>query len=134
MIRRPPRSTRTDTLVPYTTLFRSVAKAVHHIERGLDFAERRAKPCKQSFPRLRGRDTACRSIEKPHTELRLQSAHRLAQRRCADAAGPRAFSKALCARHQPDSPPITKIHTNCQPFRTSSEERRVGTACVVTCR
>src|SRR3546814_3399824 len=25
MIRRPPRSTRTDTLVPYTTLFRSFA-------------------------------------------------------------------------------------------------------------
>src|SRR3546814_15749585 len=25
MIRRPPRSTRTDTLYPYTTLFRSVA-------------------------------------------------------------------------------------------------------------
>src|SRR3546814_20149309 len=28
MIRRPPRSTRTDTLFPYTTLFRSVADAV----------------------------------------------------------------------------------------------------------
>src|SRR3546814_8144533 len=28
MIRRPPRSTRTDTLFPYTTLFRSVAKSV----------------------------------------------------------------------------------------------------------
>src|SRR3546814_522907 len=27
MIRRPPRSTRTDTLVPYTTLFRSRPKA-----------------------------------------------------------------------------------------------------------
>src|SRR3546814_6265990 len=27
MIRRPPRSTRTDTLCPYTTLFRSVAAA-----------------------------------------------------------------------------------------------------------
>src|SRR3546814_15240745 len=27
MIRRPPRSTRTDTLVPYTTLFRSSAKS-----------------------------------------------------------------------------------------------------------
>src|SRR3546814_13414082 len=26
MIRRPPRSTRTDTLFPYTTLFRSVVK------------------------------------------------------------------------------------------------------------
>src|SRR3546814_10807872 len=28
MIRRPPRSTRTDTLFPYTTLFRSIAGAV----------------------------------------------------------------------------------------------------------
>src|SRR3546814_20100767 len=28
MIRRPPRSTRTDTLFPYTTLFRSQADAV----------------------------------------------------------------------------------------------------------
>src|SRR3546814_16736553 len=26
MIRRPPRSTRTDTLLPYTTLFRSLAE------------------------------------------------------------------------------------------------------------
>src|SRR3546814_1523173 len=26
MIRRPPRSTRTDTLFPYTTLFRSISK------------------------------------------------------------------------------------------------------------
>src|SRR3546814_11779493 len=28
MIRRPPRSTRTDTLVPYTTLFRSLDPAI----------------------------------------------------------------------------------------------------------
>src|SRR3546814_14570949 len=32
MIRRPPRSTRTDTLFPYTTLFRSIgAKSVFRI-------------------------------------------------------------------------------------------------------
>src|SRR3546814_11600420 len=31
MIRRPPRSTRTDTLFPYTTLFRSTAKAAFAI-------------------------------------------------------------------------------------------------------
>src|SRR3546814_9996124 len=29
MIRRPPRSTRTDTLFPYTTLFRSAADGCH---------------------------------------------------------------------------------------------------------
>src|SRR3546814_6864095 len=28
MIRRPPRSTRTDTLFPYTTLFRSIEKSI----------------------------------------------------------------------------------------------------------
>src|SRR3546814_20976827 len=30
MIRRPPRSTRTDTLLPYTTLFRSLAAIAGH--------------------------------------------------------------------------------------------------------
>src|SRR3546814_18502976 len=30
MIRRPPRSTRTDTLFPYTTLFRSDAAGINH--------------------------------------------------------------------------------------------------------
>src|SRR3546814_12356290 len=40
MIRRPPRSTRTDTLFPYTTLFRSPAAAIDasrgFAEMGLD--------------------------------------------------------------------------------------------------
>src|SRR3546814_7586087 len=30
MMRRPPRSTRTDTLCPYTTLFRSGRSRLHH--------------------------------------------------------------------------------------------------------
>src|SRR3546814_14130711 len=34
MIRRPPRSTRTDTLVPYTTLFRSSACATRDLQEG----------------------------------------------------------------------------------------------------
>src|SRR3546814_9403588 len=33
MIRRPPRSTRTDTLFPYTTLFRSHVLVAHRVER-----------------------------------------------------------------------------------------------------
>src|SRR3546814_7950809 len=33
MIRRPPRSTRTDTLFPYTTLFRSVWLRANHVAR-----------------------------------------------------------------------------------------------------
>src|SRR3546814_13152912 len=37
MIRRPPRSTRTDTLFPYTTLFRSL-DLIAHVEQRLDAA------------------------------------------------------------------------------------------------
>src|SRR3546814_13092348 len=33
MLQRPPRSTRTDTLFPYTTLFRSRVLVVQHVER-----------------------------------------------------------------------------------------------------
>src|SRR3546814_2194231 len=33
MIRRPPRSTRTDTLFPYTTLFRSLGQLLPGVER-----------------------------------------------------------------------------------------------------
>src|SRR3546814_5709356 len=36
MIRRPPRSTRTDTLFPYTTLFRSAQIAQVRHEKGID--------------------------------------------------------------------------------------------------
>src|SRR3546814_10448997 len=35
MIRRPPRSTRTDTLFPYTTLFRSALIRLPHSELGM---------------------------------------------------------------------------------------------------
>src|SRR3546814_10046647 len=41
MIRRPPRSTRTDTLFPYTTLFRSADYAAHAI-----------RQCARHHPRL----------------------------------------------------------------------------------
>src|SRR3546814_7495305 len=41
MIRRPPRSTRTDTLFPYTTLFRSKRNPAGLFQRGLDVGVKR---------------------------------------------------------------------------------------------
>src|SRR3546814_20694700 len=41
MIRRPPRSTRTDTLFPYTTLFRSAAEGARHLNVGPVHPEQR---------------------------------------------------------------------------------------------
>src|SRR3546814_10762100 len=39
MIRRPPRSTRTDTLFPYTTLFRSPLEALQPLRRQRDLRQ-----------------------------------------------------------------------------------------------
>src|SRR3546814_1883669 len=56
MIRRPPRSTRTDTLFPYTTLFRSVSSAV--VRGGIWLMLRKAMgdwPMKRISKRLKSR-------------------------------------------------------------------------------
>src|SRR3546814_2639436 len=58
MIRRPPRSTRTDTLFPYTTLFRSRC-ARRPARKG------RAEPSLPQSPRLRAAD-ALPHLRPPH--------------------------------------------------------------------
>src|SRR3546814_16410445 len=60
MVRRPPRSTRTDTLFPYTTLFRSVRRKVVRCAK----AESRiyARNERISNARRRSRDSAVRTI------------------------------------------------------------------------
>src|SRR3546814_18556131 len=62
MIRRPPRSTRTDTLFPYTTLFRSGSLA--HIGRG----------------QLDGALDVHRGVQRDHHSLPRQLMHELGER------------------------------------------------------
>src|SRR3546814_9933347 len=59
MIRRPPRSTRTDTLFPYTTLFRSLAQyeylfinALTHSRHGIPNLELRIEEAPADFVQL----------------------------------------------------------------------------------
>src|SRR3546814_6321286 len=51
IIRRPPRSTRTDTLFPYTTLFRSVA-SLNAQKASLAMAEQQLKQQEINFANL----------------------------------------------------------------------------------
>src|SRR3546814_15935490 len=53
MIRRPPRSTRTDTLFPYTTLFRSEAEHTAQVLLG-NGRSNRARRCPDDCGRLAG--------------------------------------------------------------------------------
>src|SRR3546814_5120612 len=56
MIRRPPRSTRTDTLFPYTTLFRSAGGGVEADEGDAEPADRGNEPLEERASRRRGDD------------------------------------------------------------------------------
>src|SRR3546814_3774034 len=71
MLRRPPRSTRTDTLFPYTTLFRSRPLVIHTLadERRtlaaiIFFAEKEHTPT-PSYPHLAG----CRPVRRHSKSL-----------------------------------------------------------------
>src|SRR3546814_10558802 len=77
MIRRPPRSTRTDTLFPYTTLFRSAVGLVKAQRRKIRYRARLRKP--QILGRSgsrRGRAPARAGRSEEHTS-ELQSLMRI---------------------------------------------------------
>src|SRR3546814_19101580 len=79
MIRRPPRSTRTDTLFPYTTLFRSVQDFVAHLlaEALLDDLRRHLAGAETLDP---GR---ARDLAQAPADLVLQALRRQAERHAA---------------------------------------------------
>src|SRR3546814_17830689 len=86
MIRRPPRSTRTDTLFPYTTLFRSpnqpydVKTVIEHIVDGGDFLETQplfAPNIVVGFGRVEGRSVGIIANRSEEHTSELQSLMRI---------------------------------------------------------
>src|SRR3546814_5076244 len=91
MMRRPPRSTRTDTLFPYTTLFRSarseaatldvhfgaINRTERRIEAELVLAERRIFPGLQRAQHKLGLDATLGSIRSEEHTSELQSLMRI---------------------------------------------------------
>src|SRR3546814_6592118 len=67
MIRRPPRSTRTDTLFPYTTLFRS-SSACGIVRRNRPNGRRTCKAASRRRSVRRSPPATARSIRKPRSE------------------------------------------------------------------
>src|SRR3546814_19911840 len=118
MLRPPPRSTRTDTLFPYTTLFRSLA----------DVPQSLAARNRQLGANARHRLVAVNAAG-PHDDrieaitADFEPAHRLVQRLLEVATHRHHFADRLHLRGQ------TRVG-----LRERSEERRVGKECVSTCR
>src|SRR3546814_20772681 len=126
MIRPPPRTTRTDTLLPYTTLFRS-----SH-DRGL---EARAG-LRLDRPDALRRDAGVRRARLSH-DLRadrhaFDPGRTRGQRRIVVAAPRRRDPAAAAFGHSADPRPARRA-AHALPS-DSSEERRVGREWLRTCR
>src|SRR3546814_8123678 len=80
MIRRPPRSTRTDTLIPYTPLFRSAEHA--HIQGKL--IEHEKEHTQQNADENLAADTAAPSLHEP--DRRGDGHHDQQRKRIGDLA------------------------------------------------
>src|SRR3546814_16191763 len=110
MIRRPPRSTRTDTLFPYTTLFRSPGDRTHRRPAAAAAAARQAAPlCLPRHGAAGDREAAGRP------------------------QGLRPAGRGLRARldrGDGEEVPAPRPHL----LHGRSEERRVGKECVSKCR
>src|SRR3546814_17891722 len=103
MIRRPPRSTRTDTLVPYTTLFRSADRGGEH--------DARARPVhRDRWPQWRGQidAAACAGRGRPR----------------GGKHAPRRYRPARDATHRTRAP----HRLSAAKPRTSLRHAQIGTA------
>src|SRR3546814_16224192 len=114
MIRRPPRSTRTDTLFPYTTLFRSFLP-----HRGM-----RPSPAGTSI--TLPPDTGSRK------EIEMKTRNRILH--AALACALLSFAAAAAAQEEPARQPAPQASATPDAEQQRSEERRVGQECVGTCR
>src|SRR3546814_12961534 len=122
MIRRPPRSTRTDTLFPYTPLFRSLA---HHA-----CGHHAAGKCE--YLRL--------AFECRRLALAVHAVQKISERIAAEGIRIRVTGSAqpvelvaTCGDHMAF---VDALVTTWRAglFHHRSEERRVGKECGSTCR
>src|SRR3546814_15404295 len=113
MIRRPPRSTRTDTLFPYTTLFRSVGGGGDRVEVRVVVAGLGVQGHEQGD----GEGALVVGQGDAHVASARPDVQRVGLDAEAAVAGRRDFELLVAM---------------AEPLR--SEERRVGKECVSTCR
>src|SRR3546814_11589561 len=121
MIRRPPRSTRTDTLFPYTTLFRS---RDYGVGSALDVTLTEARDTAAALRRQirAGIDP----VAERRKSRKVVPSFETAARECYEAL--KDGWKNQNYRNW-----ISSMENHVFPLIGSSEERRVGKECVSTC-
>src|SRR3546814_13483844 len=127
MIRRPPRSTRTDTLFPYTTLFRSGYKAVDSMvpvgrgQRELIIGDRQTGKTALAIDAIINQKTS--GVKCIYVAIGQKASSIASVVRKLEENGAMAYTTVVAA---------SASEAAALPYR--SEERRVGKGGVSTCR
>src|SRR3546814_14296791 len=116
MIRRPPRSTRTDTLFPYTTLFRSVFR----------MTGARASATTSAAPN--GDNIDAQNLTVPAEAGAIAKAITGAYLSSGGNAFSTRTASMIVQQHFPPAPTTVGLESG------RSEKRSVGQECVRTCR
>src|SRR3546814_15288792 len=121
MFRHPPRSTRTDTLFPYTTLFRSLAfMGAGQVNPGHVIVASK-HPCATIL-----------DLTDDQAAAMFRTAARVA--RAVEAAFAPAGITILQANKPAGWQTVPPVHLHVLPRHERSDERRVGKECASTCR
>src|SRR3546814_14554465 len=127
MIRRPPRSTRTDTLFPYTTLFRSKAAALHFKDQGAG-----------AFVHFTSTSGLIGNFGQANYSAAKMGVVGLSNSIALDMARSGVTSNCIApfawSRMTATIPAETEAERERVERFKRSEERRVGKECVSTCR
>src|SRR3546814_15668472 len=129
MLRRPPRSTRTDTLFPYTTLFRSCAR---YLRRPGGARRRSVALLSANRSSVRNREREIWLAER-RARRRRRRAHRFRGAAC-DPCGALMIDLHYSATRTVNWGTVAPRIPNCRLHSARSEERRVGQECVSTRR
>src|SRR3546814_11490317 len=136
MLRRPPRSTRPDTLVPYTPLFRSIisGRAFKRGQHGAAQTRAAARLHDDEGPQQTIGSSAFYAAIANQTVLIVEPVEMTA-RRCDVARRQFCFRQHLRERRQLVKFDAHSDHVVARcSYHGRSEERRVGKECVSTCR
>src|SRR3546814_4648526 len=135
MIRRPPRSTRTDTLFPYTTLFRSVFEGRNRLDAVLaeisensDESGTQFAPDLGKFGPVHKRGLHVAQLPNSYSKFRFPRV------RSYCSKGKQSVMLAQPSYLFPDMEGEAPPDPLFGQTPTKTEERRVGKECVSTCR
>src|SRR3546814_6241270 len=123
MIRRPPRSTRTDTLFPYTTLFRS-RRAAHDL-----FGRRRGVVRRLGRAASTGRTDRCALHQHPDGSGRLPRQRRRSEEHTSELQSLMRISYAVfCLKKKTKQTELNNYEEDTQTHTTTTQAQAMKTA------